>query len=258
MAVSKADIGRARPWGGVGRSAQRRGLGCAILWGGVSMLLALPGCSRQPVPGPDKVFAEQALGALEGAGAGALTGAQLTAGAGPGAAVGAGFGALFGAIHGFAEDEAEEMELRTAEEVRRQRGRTVAQDTLTEQYKRRLELHPAREIYPADIFFQGDSSKMCPSGVELVRELVRLNKRRLPYSRLVVATYAKASSPESGFAQYLTERRAREFVNQLVRAGMQPRRLETRAVIVDAPILIDPLDNPTRYNQAIEIIPVDR
>jgi hypothetical protein len=27
---------------------------------------------------------------------------------------------------------------------------------------------------------------------------------------------------------------------------------------MNAPILIDPLDDPTRYNQAIEIIPIDR
>jgi len=39
---------------------------------------------------------------------------------------------------------------------------------------------------------------------------------------------------------------------------VEPRRLETRAVVVDAPVLIDPNDNPTRYNQAIEIIPVDK
>lgn len=85
-----------------------------------------------------------------------------------------------------------------------------------------------------------------------------MNESRLPYSRLVVAVYAKAATPESAYAQHLTEKRSREFVNQLVRAGVEPRRLETRAVVVNAPVLIDPLDNPTRYNQAVEIIPVDR
>jgi hypothetical protein len=28
--------------------------------------------------------------------------------------------------------------------------------------------------------------------------------------------------------------------------------------VVDAPVLLDPLDDPTRYNQAIEIIAMDR
>ncbi len=119
-------------------------------------------------------------------------------------------------------------------------------------------MHPGRDIYPADIFFRGDSAKMCPQGVAVVREIARLNEFRLPYSRIVVASYAKSSSPESTYLQHLTERRSREFVNQLVRAGVEPRRLETRAVVVDAPVLIDPRDDPTRYNQAIEIIPIDR
>lgn len=220
--------------------------------------VAALGCATQPVPGPDKVFVSQAVGALEGAGAGAITGAQLTAGAGPGAAVGAGFGALVGAIQGFAEDQTEEVQLRSAAQMKAERGRALAQEVLAEQYKRRLELHPTREIYPADLFFRGDSVKMCAAGRHLVREIARLNEQRLPYSRIVVAAYAKGATPESPFAQYLVERRSREFVNQLVRLGVEPRRLETRAVVTDAPILIDPLDSPTRYNHAIELVPVDR
>jgi outer membrane protein OmpA-like peptidoglycan-associated protein len=218
----------------------------------------LGACSSQPVAGPDKMFAGEGIGALEGAGAGAVTGAQVSAGAGPGAAVGAGLGAVLGAIHGLAKDQSEEAQLRTAARLKEEKSRALAQEILSEQYKRRMELHPTREIFPADLFFNGDSASMCPSGVNVVRELARMNAMRLPYSRLVVAVYAKSAGPESSYAQHLTERRSREFVNQLVRAGVQPRRLETRAVVMNAPILIDPLDDPTRYNQAIEIIPIDR
>jgi hypothetical protein len=85
-----------------------------------------------------------------------------------------------------------------------------------------------------------------------------MNEFRLPYSRIVIASYAKAVNPESAYAAHLTEERAKEFVNQLVRAGIEPRRLETRVIVVDAPVLIDPFDDPTRYDQAIEIIPIDR
>ncbi len=215
-------------------------------------------CSSQPVAGPDKVFAGETIGALEGAGAGAVTGAQVSAGAGPGAAVGAGLGAVLGALHGLATDQSEEAQIRTSAQFKEEKSRAIAQEILSEQYKRRMELHPTREIFPADLFFQGDSATMCPSGVNVVRELAKINSSRLPYSRLVVAAYAKSTEPESSYAQHLTERRSREFVNQLVRAGIQPRRLETRAVVVNAPLLIDPLDDPTRYNQAIEIIPIDR
>ena len=232
-----------------------RGIALSVL---AAFAMATLGCSSSPVPGPDKVFQGEGVGALEGAGAGAITGAQLSAGAGPGAAVGAGFGALLGAIHGMGLDQSEEAKLRDAAALKEEQSRTVAQQILVEQYKRRMEIHPTREIYPADLFFKGDSVSMCPSGVGLVKELARMNGMRLPYSRLVVAAYSKSSTPESSYAQHLTERRSREFVNQLVRAGVEPRRLETRSVVVNAPILIDPLDNPTRYNQAIEIIPIDR
>jgi outer membrane protein OmpA-like peptidoglycan-associated protein len=216
------------------------------------------GCSSQPVPGPDKLASHEGVGILQGAGAGAITGVQVGAGAGPGVAVGVGFGAIAGAIQGLLKDAEEEQEIRTTLQIKAATGRVKAQDILARHYKQRMEMHPGRDIYPADLFFQGDSAKMCPTGVEIVKEIARLNEFRLPYSRLVIASYAKSIGPDSAYATHLTERRSREFVNQLVRAGVEPRRLETRAVVVDAPVLLDPLDDPTRYNQAIEIIAMDR
>lgn len=210
------------------------------------------------MPGPDKQASHQGIGILEGAGAGAITGVQVGAGAGPGVAVGVGFGAIAGAIQGFMKDSEEEQEIKTTREINDMKGRVKAQEILAQHYKQRMEMHPGRDIYPADLFFHGDSAKMCASGVALVKEIARLNEHRLPYSRLVIASYAKAIGSDSSYASHLTERRSREFVNQLVRAGIEPRRLETRAVVVDAPVLLDPLDDPTRYNQAIEIIAVDR
>ncbi len=216
------------------------------------------GCSSQPVPGPDKLGRDEGLGALQGAGAGMVVGAQVGAGTGPGAAIGAGFGAIAGAIQGLMKDTLEDTEIKNELEIRATRSRLVAQDVLAKHYEMRMQMHPNRDIYPADVFFQGDSAKMCPQGVAIVKEIARMNEFRLPYSRIIVASYAKSADPESTYVSHLTERRAREFVNQLVRAGVEPRRLETRAVVVDAPVLIDPKDNPTRYNQAIEIIPVDK
>jgi outer membrane protein OmpA-like peptidoglycan-associated protein len=217
------------------------------------------GCHTTPVEGPDKMFAGSSIGALEGAGAGAITGAQFTVATGPGAAIGAGFGAVMGGIHGAMRDELEETQMRIVRRTEVEKRRIAAQETLSAHYQRRMEMHPTRDIYPADIFFRGDSSKMCPSGVGIVREMAALNRFRLPYSRLVVVAYAKSAGTEdTTYVQHLTDRRSREFLNQLVKAGVEPRRLETRSVIVDAPVLLDPKDDPTRYNQAIEIIPIDR
>lgn len=223
------------------------------------LLLGLFGCSRQPVPGPDKAFSSASVGALEGAGAGAVMGFQMGVATGPGAAIGAGFGAAAGMIHGVVKDQLEDTEIKTEEEIREAKRRAQAQSVLAANYRRRMELHPSRDIYPADLFFSGDSAKMCPQGIGMIQEIARLNEYRLPYSRLVIAAYAKSTgNNETSYVQHMTDRRSREVVNQLIRAGVEPRRLETRSVIMDAPLVIDPKDDPTRYNQAIEIIPIDR
>ncbi|MCX6114055.1 MAG: hypothetical protein NTV65_02405 [Proteobacteria bacterium] len=231
-------------------------LPCAALLSVVGIYIV--GCSSTPVHGPDKVVSSTAFGTLQGAGAGAVTGAQLSAGAGPGVAVGAGLGAVVGAINGFVQDASEDAQQQISADTKAEKQRIFAQAVLAEHYKRRTALHPARDIYPADIFFRGDSVSMCPSGVSIIEQLAGMNEFRLPYSRLIIASYAKGKTPESPYAQHLSEKRSREFVNQLVRAGVEPRRLETRAVVIDAPVVIDPYDNPTRYNQAIEIITIDR
>ncbi len=215
------------------------------------------GCAPA-LPGPDKQFVGTVEGAATGAGAGAVTGFQLGAPTGAGAAIGAGIGAVAGGIQGIMQDMQEEDMLRIAAQTRRERNQAAVHEVLAEHYKRRIELHPTRDIYPADIFFDGDSMRLRPSAVPLVREMARLNKRRLPWSRLIVAAYAKSADPESPYAENLCTRRAREIGDYLVAGGIESRRIETRAVIMTEPLLVDPVDSPLRYNQAIEIIAVDK
>ena len=220
-------------------------------------MVAATGCSR-PAPGPDKQFAGTLGGAASGAGAGAITGFQLGAGSGPGAAVGAGLGAAVGAIRGAVQDDLEDQMFALADATQEERAIAVAREILSDHYARRLELHPTRDIFPADLFFKGDSPTLRPSGLVVVKELARMNKERLPWSRMAIASYVKSTDPEAFFAKSLAERRSKEIVNQLVRAGLEPRRLEARGVVVAAPVLIDPEDDPLRYSQAIELIPLDR
>ncbi|MBN8548840.1 MAG: OmpA family protein [Deltaproteobacteria bacterium] len=221
------------------------------------VLLALTACAP-PVPGPDKQFGGGLEGAALGAGTGAVTGFQVGAGTGPGAAIGAGFGAIAGGISGAIKDSTEEQMLKVAAQTREQREVAWAHEIMADQYKRRLELHPTREIYPADLFFYGDESKLRSSAKPLVRELAQMNKQRLPWSRLVIASYAKGVGSDASYAQELADRRSRAIVNELVHDGLEPRRLVARGVVVDAPILIDPDDDPLRYDQAVEIIALDR
>ena len=221
------------------------------------VLVGLFGCAG-PYEGPDKQFAGTMQGAATGAGAGAVTGFQVGAGTGPGALVGAGLGAVAGGIQGIVQDKNEEDLLKLSAGTRKEREKAYVQEVLSEHYKRRLELFPTRDIYPADLFFNGDEAKLKSSAIPLVKEIAQLNKKRLAWSRLAVVSYAKASSPESTFAQKLCERRSREIGDYLVLGGIEPRRIETRVVIMDSPLVLDPTDRPTRYSQAIEIIPLDR
>ena len=225
----------------------------------IALALCLAGCSSVPHPGPDKQGAGMLSGAAVGAGAGAVTGFQVSAGTGPGAFVGAGMGAVAGGLQGLADDMAEENMLKVAAQTRQERERALVHETLEDHYRRRMQLHPTRDIYPADLFFFGDETKLRSSAVPLIEEIARLNKQRLPWSRLEVIAYNRSNDGEkSYFARHLAEQRSRKLAAQFVRAGIEPRRIEARGVIVDAPLLIDPADRADRYNQAIEIVPLDR
>lgn len=215
-------------------------------------------CYPQYSPGPDKQFEGTVSGAATGAGAGAVTGFQFASASGPGALVGAGIGAISGAIQGASGDLTEEQQYQLNQKIYREQQVAYAQNVLSEHYRRRAELHPSRDIFPADLFFYGDEVKIRPEAIAVLNELAKLNKNRLPFSRLAIAVYAKANDNDSSYAQHLTERRARELVDYFVRAGLEPRRLSTRPVVVSAPVLVDPHDKPERYAQAVEFIAVDR
>jgi len=225
---------------------------------GLLVIGMMSACAPHPYPGPDKQFEGTLQGAMSGAGAGAVTGFQVGAGAGPGAALGAGIGAIAGGLQGLAQDRIDDDLLGLSAKAREERERAYAQEILSEHYKRRAELHPTRDIFPADLFFIGDEVKLRPGAGAIIKEIARMNKERLPWSRLVVAAYVKANSPDSAFAWHLAQRRSRELCDCLIREGLEPRRVQTRAVVIKEPVLIDPHDRPDRYNQAIEIIPIDR
>lgn len=214
--------------------------------------------SSEPIPGPDKQGGGMFYGAVLGAGSGAVTGAQLSAGAGPGAWVGAGFGAVYGMISGIGQDLLEEDELQRMEESEYLRGVAWTQEVLQEHYERRLELHPNRDIYPADWFFSGDETKLRKEGVLLAREIGTLTRQRMPWSRIVIASYVTASSSDSAYGKHLGKRRAESIATEFLRAGIEARRVQVQGVILPEPILIDPDDSPSRYRQAIEIIALDR
>ena len=218
----------------------------------------LTGCNAPPAPGPDRQFEGALGGAVAGAGTGAVTGFQVGAGTGPGAFVGAGVGAVAGSIQGFMVDQTDESLVAMKREVHQERERQYAHEVLAEHYKRRMELYPTRDIYPADLFFRGDQAKLRPEAQSLLMEIAKMNKERLSWSTLIVAAYVKAADSKSPFAHWLADQRSRTIGDALVRGGVEPRRIKTRAIVMAGPLVIDPHDRQDRFNQAIEFIPEDR
>ena len=223
----------------------------------IPLVISLSACAGYR-KGPDKQGAGIVSGAITGAGTGAVTGLHLGAGTGPGAAVGAGLGAVAGGVRGMIQDWAEEDLAELREQAKTEQEVAFAQKVLTEHYERRINYHPARDIFPADYFFSGDEVSLKPEAIGLVRELARLNKKRFPWSRLIIATYVKSVEDRTDYAEHLSLRRSREIGNYLVRFGIEPRRIETRGVIITEPIVVVPNEDPRRFSQAIELIPVDR
>lgn len=218
------------------------------------------GCSPftlDPVPGPDK----QAVGTYGGAALGAVSGGviekQLYGSITQGSFIGAAFGAIYGLFSGLGVDLLEEDALRRFDELRKAREMAWVQEVLAEHYARRLELHPNRDIFPADWFFETDHSELRPEAVVLAQEVGKLAQRRAPWSRIVITAYVTTPSHDSTYAQYLSKKRAQEIALQFIRAGVEPRRVLTESLTIDQPILIDPEDHPDRYRQAIEIVAVD-
>lgn len=227
----------------------------------LALLFAQISCSpftSDPVPGPDKQSVGTFAGAALGAGSGAVTGAQVGAGAGPGAWVGAAFGAVYGMFKGLGVDLLEEDQIRRLIEEQHLRELALAQRMLAEHYSRRLELHPGRDIFPADWFFEDDSSMLKPEAKILARELGALTKQRMPWSRIAVISYVSVKDKESSYADFLTKKRAAEIAVEFINAGVEPRRLLAQGAILDQTVLIDPYDARDRYRQAIEIVAVDR
>jgi outer membrane protein OmpA-like peptidoglycan-associated protein len=207
---------------------------------------------------PDKYVKGLGMGAMQGAGSGAITGFQLGVGSGPGALVGAGIGALTGGIQGLVLDDIEKHYALLSHELADEKERLSALTTLKEHYKRRIELHPQRDIFPADFFFDTEDLKISKKGISILKELYCISAKKYPWSRYLIAVYVRSNDRDSYFAKKLAEERAKSLSNTLVRIGIQPRRIVTRAVIVDNPVLIDPYDNQSRYNQAIEFASLDK
>jgi len=239
-----------------GRESEKKSLPLAAL-SLAFIIIGLSACAGGPVPGPDKQAAGTISGAAIGAGSGAIWGAQVAAATGPAALAGAGLGAVFGALNGLGIDILEEDQLYQGARQAYLEEVSWAQSTLASHYKRRVNLHPGRDIFPADWFFEGDSTDLRKEAIFLLREVAQMTQGRAPESRIVVASYSVTKDPGSSYAKYLNKERSTAIAKTLIKHGVSSRRVFTRSVPMEGPLLLDPNDDPSRYRQAIEIIPLD-
>ncbi len=227
----------------------------------VLLVVSVTSCGYRP--GPDKQGAGTLQGAATGAVSGGITGAQIASTTGPGIWIGAGLGAVAGAAQGMAADSMEQDQRRIGKEIYQEAEISKAHQILAEHYDRRLRMHPTRDIYPADYFFSTDERDLNEVSKALVDELARLNKDRLAWSRLRIINYIKSNESDStsgtnAYATQLALDRSKAIMNEFVANGVEPRRIDALAMIVNQPLVLDPEDSPGRYNQAVEIVPIDR
>jgi hypothetical protein len=225
---------------------------CAFL-----CLLSSCSTSTAPVPGPDKQGIGLLTGGLIGAGSGMITGAQLSAPTGPGMAIGAAFGAVWGSLHGLGLDLIEEEELRLLAEVDRLHEKIWVQNALISHYEKKKDLHPDRDIFPADEFFTGDGVEVSRGGSLLAHAIAKRYMLASPSSRVLITSYHATHGKNSEYTSYLGKRRAQAIARELVAGGLEPRRFILKSVHIGAALVDDPYDDPARYTQAVEFSLVD-
>jgi outer membrane protein OmpA-like peptidoglycan-associated protein len=91
----------------------------------------------------------------------------------------------------------------------------------------------------------------------LVETLAQMSRQRMPWSRIVIASYCTSRNPDSQYANYLSKKRAEVVAQEFVRLGVEPRRVIIQPIVTKEPVLVDPEDSADRYRQALELIPLD-
>ena len=226
----------------------------------VLCLLLCSSCSnfeRKLVPGPDKAGAGLVEGAALGGASGVILSNALGSAAFPALAIGAGLGATFGMISGTGADIVEEESIAQRLEFAALKAETSAQSKLAEHYHTRIRLHPSRDIFPADQFFDSDTSKLSAEGKDLSILIGKVIGSERPWSRILVATYVTSKGEDNQFALQVTKKRAEAIGQAFLEAGVDPRRVVAKGFPLDKPILRDNSDKYGRYNQAVEFILLD-
>jgi outer membrane protein OmpA-like peptidoglycan-associated protein len=231
----------------------------------VAIVLPLVGCTPQThnrgsskISQIDGTVSKTVSGAISGG----ITGSQLASATGPGVAIGAALGGLAGGAIDLARNsQSQELDLAQSElatEEERARSQAIINSFLS----RRLNEHSARALYPADLFFAFDGINLTSDGEALLKELSAIYLKSAPWSRLRVVVYMQerehVAVSQDSFALRSAELRARAIGDNLVKNGIEGRRVDARVARVETPLYLRGAgENPGRYSQAVEFIEVD-
>lgn len=199
-------------------------------------------------------FVSQAIGM--GA-SGAITAIKLGNPAAIGVGVGVASAGLLSAIQSYAVSRVDESLLKLESDVAFLLKSAVGQQIIVSFLDVKQKYHPNRDIFPASVFFNPDSTTLSFEGQSLLTEIYNLNKNRAPWSRFGIISYVTTSDKNNEFSNDLVIRQTKEIGNYLLRLGLNPRRITLLGAFTDRPIVNAPPEIQSEYFNCIEFVPLD-
>jgi len=191
------------------------------------------------------------------ASSGALLSLKTGSGILPGVLVGSAASGLLSLVHTESLRRAEENLLNLEFQTNKAYLSVLGQQALADHMTRRKLYHPARDIFPASLFFEKDTTTLSQTGKGILMEISALNKGRLVWSRFGIIVYVHSKDPKNSYSQHLAASQAKAIGSFLVQLGVNPRRVSLLGAIIDRPLIDAPAETQELYYNAVEFLPID-
>ncbi len=198
------------------------------------------------------------IGALGGAAAGGIIGSAVGrpgTGAAIGGALGLGAGALIGdQLQGQEQKQAEQQKA-----IDQQRSEIAKNQALIDELKKRnieaRETSRGVMVNLPSVNFQFDSAELTPDGRDRVNQIAGIIRRDAPDRRITVEGHAsRESAAQEAYNQQLSERRADNVADALVRSGVNSSRISARGLGTRSPLASNETEEGRRQNRRVEVI----
>lgn len=216
------------------------------------VLALMPGCQSR-----DLTLREKGAlgGAAIGAGAGAIVGNQ-TGNAGAGTAIGAGLGAVTGALIGNEMDRTEMQVSERSQQIAAQQREIEANRRLIEELRARgadaRETERGVVVNLPDVLFEFGSAELRPAAKRTVKQISEVLKSG--NGRRISVEGHTDSIGTIAFNQRLSQQRASNVADQLVKEGISRSRIASRGFGESNPIATNMTDYGRQRNRRVEVI----